>query len=94
MERERIERGERGLREDRDSTELPEEGVELLSATGRPGEVHTVVASIGRHHEATPPTGVVHPVVVDAEAEEEGDEEEGHWRLTCLLVQKFSSRAT
>ena len=44
----------------------PEECEQLLSAALGPGQIHTVVASIRGHNEATPAAGVSQSVMVDS----------------------------
>lgn len=44
----------------------PEECEQLLSAAGRPGQIHTVVAAIRGHYEATPAAGVSDSVMVES----------------------------
>jgi len=48
----------------------PEEGGQLLSAAGGPGQVHAVVAAVSGHHEAARPAGIPHTVVVHPETGE------------------------
>lgn len=44
----------------------PEECEQLLSAALGPGQIHTVVASIRGHYEATPAAGVSQSIMVDS----------------------------
>lgn len=44
----------------------PEECEQLLPAARGPGQIHTVVASIRGHHEATPAAGVSYSIMVDS----------------------------
>lgn len=46
--------------------DLPEEREQLLSAAGGPGQIHTVVATIGGHYKARLAAGVSHSVMVDS----------------------------
>ena len=47
---------------------LPEEALQLRSTALRPGEVHAVITSIRRHHEATAAAGIAYPVVINVKA--------------------------
>lgn len=51
---------------DSGSVSSPEECQQLLSAAWRPGQIHTVVASVRGHYEAAPAAGVSQAVVVES----------------------------
>lgn len=51
---------------DSGSVSSPEECQQLLSAAWRPGQIHTVVASVRGHYEAASAAGVSQPVVVES----------------------------
>lgn len=58
--------GRRGAQRQCEQGNWPEEGKQLLSAAGRPGQIHTVVPSIRGHNEAASAAGVSHSIVVDS----------------------------